>query len=395
MQQPSVRSSRNRQTAVGPRPGRWPGRGPTPAPLARQLMPMLTAALLLGALVAAPFAAAPLAAAELVIATWNLEHLAARNGAGCRPRDRDDYAELRRVAARLDADILALQEVENAAAVARVFDPDEYEIIVSPRDARLHDDCRGMPGQARTPLRTAFAVRRASMSQQGLAWTAQPAFEAIGLEGLRWATRLSIEPARIAGLSGSARRARAESTTEPPTPLELLSLHLKSGCHYGALGPDSEARRLRRHQCQQLRRQRGILEEWVEVQVDAGRPFVLAGDFNRQLDQPNDHFWNALDDGEVCQWRPHPELGRRCLAGTARPDVGMRLTLAGAGQPFPFPLNPRYPYAIDHILAGGSAADWLVQGSYQALGYRGQRPAPSDHHPLRVRLALPWPVAAR
>ncbi len=333
-----------------------------------------------GALFAAQLAPA-LNAAELSLATWNLEHLAARDGAGCRPRERQDYARLKRVAERLDADVVALQEVESAAAVARVFDRDEYEIIVSPRDRRPSDECRGMPGQARTPIKTAFAVRRAALARQGLVLEERPAFVAIGLEGLRWGTWIAIGPASASdpGVQGGA---------DPP--LELLSLHLKSGCHYGALGSDTEPRRLRRHQCEQLRRQRGLLEEWLESQVQLGRPFVLAGDFNRQLDQPNDHFWNALDDGEVCRWRVHPALGRQCLPGTAQRSGDMRLTLAGAGQPFPHALNPRFPYAIDHLLAGGLAADWLVDGSYQVLDYDAQGAAPSDHHPIRVRLRLPW-----
>lgn len=344
-------------------------------------MAALAAVLFSAVLLVAQLAPRWVGAAELSLATWNLEHLAVRDGAGCRPRDWRDYAQLRRVAERLDADVVALQEVESAEAVARVFDRDAYDIIVSPREAVPRDGCRGMSGQARMPIRTAFVVRRAALARLGLAWEERPAFVAIGLEGLRWGTWMAIGPVfeRDAGATDSAQ-----------APLELLSLHLKSGCHYGALGPDSGPRRLRRRQCEQLRRQRGILEEWVESKVRSGRPFVLAGDFNRQLDQPNDHFWTALDDGEVCRWRPHPALGRQCLPDTAQRLGGMRLTLAGAGQPFPHALNPRFPYAIDHLVAGGLAADWLVDGSYQVLDYQDRGPAPSDHHPIRVRLRLPW-----
>ena|GEM_PF-2530186 len=34
--------------------------------------------------------------------------------------------------------------------------------------------------------------------------------------------------------------------------------------------------------------------------VSAGEGFVLSGDFNRQIDQPRDDFWTAIDDGTVC-----------------------------------------------------------------------------------------------
>jgi hypothetical protein len=55
------------------------------------------------------------------LATWNLEHLAERDGAGCRPRIEADYAMLRAHAERLEADVVAFQEVESAAAARRVF----------------------------------------------------------------------------------------------------------------------------------------------------------------------------------------------------------------------------------------------------------------------------------
>lgn len=338
--------------------------------------------LLLLGLLAGMLADASARAADLAVATWNLEHLAASSDDGCRPRSNADYARLRRVAERLDADVVALQEVENAAAVARVFDPDEYLILLSARPGTPADDCRAMPGQAMTALRTGFAVRRARLAELGLVARERSALDAIGLDGLRWGTRLRIEPARKgwwAGWSGDAESG-----------LEILSVHLKAGCHYGALGADHQPKRLRRSQCEVLRRQRGVLEQWIDEQALAGQAFVVAGDFNRQLDQPNDHFWQAIDDGEVCRWEADTALGRRCKPGSSRDHPAMRLRLAGAGRDFPYPLNPRYPYAIDHIVAGGDAADWLVPDSYEVLAF-GPGAAPSDHHPVIVRLALPWP----
>jgi endonuclease/exonuclease/phosphatase family metal-dependent hydrolase len=327
-------------------------------------------------------AGAPAAGAELSIATWNLEHLAAAPGSGCRPRTEADYARLRRAAERLDADIVALQEVESEAAVERVFDPEEYQVVLSSRTTDVSKRCRGTPQQRMTPLRTAFAVRQARLDELGLRWHERPPLEALGVGGLRWGTRIRVEPAPRRWMFGFGRD-RAEG-------LELMSLHLKAGCHYGALGGEQSPERLRREQCETLRRQRGILEEWIDDQAVAGRAFVIAGDFNRQLDQPNDHFWQAIDDGAVCTWEPHAVLGRRCESGSSRDHRLMRLRLAGAGLAFPYPLNRRYPYAIDHIVAGGDAADWVLPGTYEVLGYRPGS-APSDHHPIRVRLDLPWP----
>jgi endonuclease/exonuclease/phosphatase family metal-dependent hydrolase len=283
---------------------------------------------------------------------------------------------------RLDADVVALQEVESAVAVARVFDPEHYRVLISQRPTRSSDLCRGEAEQRVTPLRTAFAVRESRLRDLGLVWRERSALEDLGMEGLRWGTRIRIEPARTKSVFNWGRN--------PGRGLELVSLHLKAGCHYGALGGDERVKRLSRVQCEILRRQRGILERWIDAQALAGQPFVLAGDFNRQLDQPNDHFWRAIDDGAVCAWEPHAALGSRCKSGSSREHHLMRLRLAGAGREFPYPLNRRYPYAIDHIIAGGEAADWLRPRSYEVLDY-GPGSPPSDHHPIKVRLDLPWP----
>jgi len=311
-----------------------------------------------------------LAQSGLVLASWNMEHLAAADGIGCRARSEADFAALRKVAVALGADVVALQEVENEAAVARVFDPAVYDIVVASRSDDRRGDCRGTPGQRRTAQRTGFAIHRARLVAQRLDWRALPPFRDIGVDGRRWGTRIRIEPLG-AGEDGAG--------------LELMSLHLKSGCAWGRL----DGHNVRRGQCLILRRQRGILEQWIDGRAADDMPFVLIGDFNRQLDQPNDDFWAAIDDGEVCDWRKDRELGRACLPGSAAADEDADLTLASAGVPFAYPYNPKYPYAVDHFVFSGSAAEWMIGGSYRALGYDAD-PLPSDHHPIRILLQLPW-----
>src|ERR1700752_201425 len=75
-------------------------------------------------------------AKKLTLASWNFGFLAEKDGAGCFPRAKDDYDLLASYVQRLNADIIAFQEVENAAAAARVFDPTLYdiEIAVGPDD---------------------------------------------------------------------------------------------------------------------------------------------------------------------------------------------------------------------------------------------------------------------
>jgi len=300
----------------------------------------------------------------LRVATWNLEHLAADDGGGCRPRSVADYRDLRRHATRLNADLIALQEVENRAAVARVLDPSIYAIEISHQPNRKLGRCRRQRGRERTMQRTGFAIDKTRLAKLGLRYRRLPDFVVIGMESQRWATRIQIEPATGVGEA-----------------IQLLSVHLKSGCAYGHLD-----RKVDRAQCRLLVRQRGILEEWIDARAIAGDRFVVLGDFNRQLDQPHDDFWAEIDDGVVCSWKPDPVLGRRCQPGTTRPDPDADLVLANAGRPFPFPYNPRFPYAIDHIVFDSETASRIVPESYAVLDYEGDRPAPSDHHPVSISL---------
>jgi endonuclease/exonuclease/phosphatase family metal-dependent hydrolase len=303
----------------------------------------------------------------LRLATWNLEHLAADNGEGCRPRSDVDYARLHHHAARLNADLIALQEVENRAAVARVFDPSLYAIEISGRPSGKLGTCRRHHGRRRTMQRTGFAIKRDRLASLGLRYRRLPDFKDIGMGSLRWATRISIEP-----FDGSGG------------PIEFVVAHLKSGCAFNGL-----RRMVHRKQCRLLLRQRGILEEWIDAKAEVGQPFVLLGDFNRRLDQPNDDFWADIDDGTTCAWAPDSTLGRRCQPGTERPGLAADLVLANSGRPFPFPSNPRYPYAIDHIVFDAMTAQRMVPGSYEVLDYEGDDPSPSDHHPVAISMGLP------
>jgi len=303
---------------------------------------------------------------SLRIATWNLEHLAAKGDDGCRPRSEADYERLRHHATRLNADIVALQEVENATAVGRVFDPTRYAIEISGRPTQDLGTCRQRRSQERTMQRTGFAIDKARLAELGLTYRRQPDFEAIGTESRRWAAGILLESLANGG-----------------TPLQLLSLHLKSGCSYGRL-----VGRVKRGQCRILVQQRGILEEWIDARAIVGDGFVLLGDFNRQLDQPNDDFWSEIDDATVCAWILDPVLGRKCSPETSRKNPGADLVLANAGIPFPFPYNPRYPYAVDHIVLDAGTAERLVPDSYVALDYGDDDPAPSDHHPVAISLRV-------
>ncbi len=206
---------------------------------------LLLAALLLAAGLITPGPAA--LAAELKVATWNLEWLTLRPaGDPALPRDvmpkpAADRALLRRYAAQLDADVVAFQEVDGAAAAAEVFPPDRYTLFLT------NDD---------VVQRTGFAVRR------GLVVERNPDLVA-----------LDLNP----GAQRHLRSGADITVVQQGSRLRLLNVHLKTGCHDAPLQG-------RNRNCQVLRRQLAPLQGWVAQRATEGAPFVLLGDFNRVMD---------------------------------------------------------------------------------------------------------------
>lgn len=219
----------------------------------------------------------PRAPGELRIATWNLEWLLAPESfrglaRNCVPRNASpgprqrfipcdvadehersaaDFRALAKYAAILDADVVALQEVDGPAAARRVF----------PNHAFCFTRREGVQN-------TGFAIRRGIPHRCG--------------EDL---VTLSLDE-RI--------RRGAELILYPDTPREirLLSVHLKSGCPRRPLDDSREA-------CRTLARQVAPLEEWIDAQAHAGRRFAVLGDFNHDLlAETGRLFWSDLNDGE-------------------------------------------------------------------------------------------------
>ena len=223
---------------------------------------------LLWLLAAACFAfAAPAEALGLRVAAWNLEHLDDANGAGCVGREDGDYHALGERIDSLGAEIVAFQEVENAAAAERVFDPERWNVEVSARPSTGYGPaCRGRPRERLGHLATGIAVRegieyRRNDDLSGLAG---------GNRSLRWGTDVTV--------------ARAGQE------LRVLSVHLKSGCW----GADQDDDPSREEICATLREQMETLSGWIAERREAGEAFVIAGDFNRRLAVPGDWAWELL-----------------------------------------------------------------------------------------------------
>src|SRR5690349_2760923 len=226
-----------------------------------------------------PFAGTSHAApAELKIATWNLEWFmtpetmraltpactpadaprdGARRAVPCDvahelARSREDIAALKKHARALNADVIALQEVDGPDA-ARLVVPG-YQFCFSGRIAVQNNG---------------FAIRR------GLPYVCAPDVTDLSMnDDVRRGVELRLFP---------------DSAQE----MRLLSVHLKSGCARDAL--DSS-----RPSCAELARQVPALERWIDAQAAGHRPFAVLGDFNRDLrrEPAGQSIWADIDDAD-------------------------------------------------------------------------------------------------
>ena len=185
---------------------------------------------------------------ELRLATWNLYWLSAEPASGMVRRSVDDYAHLQRYARQLDADVIALQEVDGAEAAARVFDPAIYAFHFT--------------GDSRNRQKVGFAWRRT------LTVEPQPDLVELAISRTRRGADILV---RLGDQS-----------------IRLLVVHLKSGCFDDPMDSGKRA-------CGVLNRQLPVLESWIDARAAEGVPFAVLGDFNRRF-VDGDTFWPELDD---------------------------------------------------------------------------------------------------
>jgi hypothetical protein len=297
------------------------------------------------------FAFAASAPAEIKVATWNLEWFmkpetlraltpacvprdaprdGARRGIPCDvahegARSNEDIAVLRRHARDLDADVVALQEVDGIDAARLVFP--RHEFCFSGRVAVQNNG---------------FAIRR----------------------GIPFACGADVAGL---GLADDVRRG-VDLRLFPGTPNEiaLLSVHLKSGCARDPL--DSP-----RPNCRELRRQLPFLEAWIDARATEKMPFAVLGDFNRDLRQEpaGVSFWADIDDAEP------PEAD---LVNTAH---GQKFQNCSPAQTFTGYID----YIIlGRELARGLVTDSFGRALYRPRD--AARRKLSDHCPVFIRLRV-------
>ena len=299
----------------------------------------------------APRESAP---ATLKLATWNLEWLLTPETFNalkhhCNPagtprrgasrsipcdvaadleRSASDLAGLARYARSLDADVIALQEVDGANAARQIFP--RYEFCFTGGSAVQN---------------TGFAIRR------GLPFRCGADVAALSLgESVRRGATLVLFP-------GTRRE------------LHLLAVHLKSGCARAQL--DS-----RDYACERLARQGPALREWLQHEARPGARFAMLGDFNRDL---------------LGEYRAGNEAASGLWAQLQGSASGLLLNTA-QGQPYRnCRIGQPHRGYIDYILLGGALRESLLSGSFERLSYAAAdawRLKLSDHCPVAVKLRI-------
>jgi endonuclease/exonuclease/phosphatase family metal-dependent hydrolase len=190
-------------------------------------------------------------AADIKVSTWNLNWLTQRSReaadlpADVRLRAPEDFARLASYARKLDADVVAFQEVDGAQAASLVFDPATYTIVT-----------------INEPVvqRVGIAVRKT------LQLRSNPDMTGLDVEpGAPFRLRYGLD-VTLAGPGGAS--------------LRILVIHLKTGCQTDTLMASH------RPQCALLAGQVPPFAAWVAARRAEGVAFMVLGDFNRVFDRP-------------------------------------------------------------------------------------------------------------
>ncbi len=293
---------------------------------------------LVAAALAFSIASATAADSRLMLATWNLEWMmlpatfdalaAACGGPGHRARgdersipcdlvpkaqwSENDLARLRGFAAKLPADVIALQEIDGVD-VARMIFPDHAFCFTKRRHVQ----------------NVGFAIRR------GTKFRCNRDYRALGLpeNDVRWGADITIAPGT-------------------PSETRLLAVHLKASCNRDPLTSG-------RPDCRTLQRQVPVLEDWIDRRAREGRAFGVIGDFNRRFDRDRESARDA-NGAIVAMW---PEIDDGDPPGADLLDPGIDQGAVGCGNAY----GKRMP--IDYLILGERLAKRLVAGSYRVHDY--------------------------
>ncbi|KGJ89950.1 endonuclease/exonuclease/phosphatase family protein [Colwellia psychrerythraea] len=277
---------------------------------------------------------------EVKIASWNIAWLGSHE---YNQRSEADYQQLALYAKQLNADVIALQEVESEYWARKVFG-DDYDYYFSTKD---------------WVQRVGVAVKK---SQD-----------------------FSVKAKEYKALDiGKVRHGMDITLTKNDKTLHLLAVHLKSGCFANPLDkssinamPSKSDKEVRRKEaCDKLNKQIEPLEQWINLHAEQNSAYIILGDFNRRFSQDislkyseDQGLWQALnDEGQSALWTPTMTINSDCWDGY-------------------------YKDYIDHIIFSPKAKTKYIDNSFKQLVFKEKYTKKlsrnlSDHCPISVQLKL-------
>ena len=271
---------------------------------------------------------------QLTIASWNLEWLDTTPKKAYQRRSDADYKKLQDYAKLLDADIIAFQEVADEDSIAKVFDQNTYDIILSSR---------------KNDQRTGFAIRKGIHYQKN-------------------------SENKALSLGGTVRNGIDITLTNGRNKLRLLNVHLKSYCFTN----QDETRADRAKDCKKYKKQIDILDNWIEEREAENIAYAVLGDFNRRLKRSDDKQARVLlkEDGKKVMTLLGHDDASKCLTQNKHNKKG---------KPY------RNREFIDHIAFSNKAMAYYQADSFSHHAYQiedVQTYKISDHCPVAVDIML-------
>ena len=279
-------------------------------------------------------------AEEIKVASWNIAWLGSHE---YNQRTDADYKKLAKYAKQLNADVIALQEVESEYWARKVFGND-YDYYFSTKD---------------WVQRVGVAIKKSQ--------------------------HFTVEAKEYKALDvGKVRHGMDITLTKNGKTLHLLAVHLKSGCFAAPLDSSSVKampstsikEEKRKEACTKLSKQISPLEQWIDLHASQDAAYIVLGDFNRRFSQDialkyseDKGLWQALnDDGQETLWTPTMTANSGCWGGY-------------------------YKEYIDHIIFSPKAKEKYIESSFEQLIFKPKYTKElsrnlSDHCPISVKVKL-------
>ncbi|MGF1763284.1 endonuclease/exonuclease/phosphatase family protein [Aliivibrio kagoshimensis] len=274
----------------------------------------------------------------LTISTWNMQWLDNQSSRQEARRTPSDYSALNNIVTTINSDLIAFQEVANLESAHLVFDPELYHIELSSRSIIGHvdTDWRQYVG---------FAIRKE------VNYMRNPDLFALDVtrnHALRYGVDITL-------------------LFEERPPVRVLVVHLKSGCH--------SKKAVTGVSCKRLSQQASVINQWIVERNKSQSPFIILGDFNRQLINENDWFWQRMDHNVV-------------KVGVGQVSQCRSAHIKSNNNRWYF---KQYKTFIDHILISKGLVKYVTGGSFKQTLFSGSDLAQyrlSDHCPLSIKFTF-------